>query len=283
MNLTVERIETTEKYSLNSQRAQRKIIMNFQLILVETRERAGLIRFNRRQQLNALNGAIMEELASACEMFDRDPNVGAIVITGDERAFAAGADIKEMAGASAVDMLLTDRISKWDRLRKINKPIIAAVSGFCLGGGCELAMACDMIVASESARFGQPEINLGVIPGAGGTQRLTRAVGKSIAMEMVLNGRFLTADEAIRFGLVGRVVPVEQYLSEALKLANEIAVRAPLAVRLGKEAVNHAFESFLADGLADERRAFYFLFSTADQKEGMQAFIDKRKPEWKGN
>ncbi|HLF01747.1 MAG TPA: enoyl-CoA hydratase-related protein, partial [Anaerolineales bacterium] len=241
------------------------------------------IRFNRPQQLNALNGAIMEELVNACEMFDKDSSVGAIVITGDERAFAAGADIKEMAGASAVDMLLTDRISKWDRLRKINKPIIAAVSGFCLGGGCELAMACDMIVASESARFGQPEINLGVIPGAGGTQRLTRAVGKSIAMEMVLNGRFLTADEAIRFGLVGRVVPVEQYLSEALKLANEIAVRAPLAVRLGKEAVNHAFESFLADGLADERRAFYFLFSTADQKEGMQAFIDKRKPEWKGN
>jgi enoyl-CoA hydratase len=256
--------------------------MDFQLILVETRERAGLIRFNRPQQLNALNGAIMTELVGACEMFDRDLNVGAIVITGDDRAFAAGADIKEMAEASAVDMLLTDRISLWDRLRKIHKPIIAAVSGFCLGGGCELAMACDMIVASESARFGQPEINLGVIPGAGGTQRLTRAVGKSIAMEMVLNGRFLTADEAYRLGLVCKVVPVEQCLSEALKLANEIAARAPLAVRLGKEAVNHAFESFLADGLADERRAFYFLFCTEDQKEGMQAFIDKRKPGWKG-
>jgi enoyl-CoA hydratase len=256
--------------------------MNFQLIVVETQGHAGLIKFNRPQQLNALNGAIMEELVSACEMFDGDSNVGAIVITGDERAFAAGADIKEMAGASAVDMLLNDRISKWDRLRKVKKPIIAAVSGFCLGGGCELAMTCDMIVASESARFGQPEINIGVIPGAGGTQRLTRAVGKPIAMEMVLNGRFLAADEAYGFGLVNRVVPVEQCLGEALKLANEISARAPLAVRLGKEAVNQAFESFLSDGLADERRAFYFLFSTSDQKEGMQAFIEKRKPEWTG-
>ena len=256
--------------------------MDFQLLLVETRERAGLIRFNRSQQMNALNGAIMGELVAACEQFDADPAIGAIVITGDERAFAAGADIKEMADASAVEMLISDRISKWDRLRKIKKPIIAAVSGFCLGGGCELAMACDMILASETARFGQPEINLGVIPGAGGTQRLTRAVGKSLAMEMVLNGRLLTADEAHRFGLASRVVPVEQCLGEALRLANEIAARAPLAVRLGKEAVNNAFESFLADGLADERRAFYFLFSSDDQKEGMKAFIEKRKPEWKG-
>jgi len=256
--------------------------MDFQLILVETHERVGLIRFNRPKQLNALNGAIMEELVAACEEFDRDTEVGAIVITGDERAFAAGADIKEMADASAVEMLLNDRISKWDRLRKIKKPILAAVSGFCLGGGCELAMACDMIVASESARFGQPEINLGVIPGAGGTQRLTRAVGKTIAMEMVLNARLLTAEEAARFGLVNRVTPVEQCLPEALKLANEIAARAPLAVRLGKEAVNNAFDSFLSDGLADERRAFYFLFSTEDQKEGMRAFIEKRPAGWKG-
>lgn len=256
--------------------------MDFQLILIETHDHVGLIKFNRPQQLNALNGAVMEELVSACELFDRDSNVGAIVITGDERAFAAGADIKEMAGASAVAMLLNDRISQWDRLRKVKKPLIAAVSGFCLGGGCELAMTCDLIVAAESARFGQPEINIGVIPGAGGTQRLTRAVGKTIAMEMVLNGRFLTADEAYRFGLVNRVVPVEQCLGEALKLANEIGARAPLAIRLGKEAVNQAFESFLSDGLADERRAFYFLFSTEDQKEGMQAFIEKRKPEWKG-
>lgn len=256
--------------------------MSADLILTETHEHAGLIKFNRPQQLNALNGAIMEALVTACEEFDRDPAIGAIVITGDERAFAAGADIKEMAEASAVQMLLDDRISKWDRLRKIRKPIIAAVSGFCLGGGCELAMACDMIVASESAKFGQPEINLGVIPGAGGTQRMTRAVGKTIAMEMVLNARLLTADEAARFGLVNRVVPIEQCLAEALKLANEIGARAPLAIRLGKEAVNNAFESFLADGLADERRAFYFLFSTADQKEGMQAFIEKRPAKWTG-
>ncbi len=256
--------------------------MDYKLILVETHDPVGLIRFNRPQQLNALNGEIMEELVTAAEAFDKNDAVGAIIITGDERAFAAGADIKEMADASAVEMLLADRISNWDRLRKVKKPVIAAVSGFCLGGGCELAMACDMIVASESARFGQPEINLGVIPGAGGTQRLTRAVGKVTAMEMVLNGRFLSADEAYRFGLINRVVPVEQYLGEALTLANEIAARAPLAVRLGKEAVNNAFESFLADGLADERRAFYFLFSTDDQKEGMKAFIDKRKPEWKG-
>ncbi len=256
--------------------------MDFQLIVVETHDRAGLIRFNRPQQLNALNGAVMDELVAACEMFDRDPELGAIVITGDERAFAAGADIKEMAGASPVDMLLDDRIGKWDRLRRIKKPLIAAVSGFCLGGGCELAMACDMILASESARFGQPEINLGVIPGAGGTQRLTRAVGKAIAMEVILNGRFLSADEAYRFGLVNRVVPAEQCLNEALKLANEVAARAPLAVRLGKEAVNNAFESFLADGLADERRAFYFLFSTEDQKEGMQGFLEKRRPGWRG-
>jgi enoyl-CoA hydratase len=252
------------------------------LIITETHNRAGLIKFNRPQQLNALNGAIMEALVMACESFDADVNIGAIVITGDERAFAAGADIKEMSDASAVEMLLTDRISKWDRLRKIKKPIIAAVSGFCLGGGCELAMACDMLVASESAKFGQPEINIGVIPGAGGTQRLTRAVGKTTAMEMVLNGRMLSASEASQYGLVNRVVPVEQYLNEALKLANEIAARAPLAVRLGKEAVNNAFESFLADGLSDERRAFYFLFSTDDQKEGMKAFIEKRKAEWKG-
>lgn len=258
------------------------MIPTFHHILTEIHDRVGLIRFNRPQQLNALNGAIMEELVSACELFDNDPAIGAIVITGDERAFAAGADIKEMADASAVDMLLTDRISKWDRLRKVKKPVIAAVSGFCLGGGCELAMACDLIVASESARFGQPEINLGVIPGAGGTQRLTRAVGKVIAMEMVLNGRLLSASEAYQFGLVNRVVPVEQCLPDALKLGNEIAARAPLAIRLGKEAVNNAFESFLADGLSDERRAFYFLFSTADQKEGMQAFIEKRKPNWKG-
>jgi enoyl-CoA hydratase len=216
------------------------------------------------------------------DAFDSDDDIGAIVITGSDRAFAAGADIKEMVDATAVDMLLTEPIGRWDSIRKINKPIIAAVSGWCLGGGNELAISCDMIIASESARFGQPEIDLGVIPGAGGTQRLTKAVGKAIAMEMVLNNRTLSAEEAHRFGLVNRVVPVEVYLEEALELAKEIASRAPLAIRMGKEMVNQSFETFLTEGLSDERRAFYFLFSSADQKEGMQAFIDKRDPSWEG-
>ncbi len=256
--------------------------MTYQFILTETHQNVGLVRLNRPKELNALNATLMEETMTALEAFDRDPAIGCMVLTGNERAFAAGADIKEMAGAGTVEMLLRDAISRWDRLRKIKKPVIAAVSGFCLGGGNELAMACDMIVASETARFGQPEINLGVMPGAGGTQRLTRAVGKAIAMEMALNARMLTADEAARFGLVNRVVPVEAYLDEALKLAQEIAARAPLAIRLAKESVNNAFETHLADGLADERRAFYMLFSTEDQKEGMAAFVEKRKAEWKG-
>ena len=248
----------------------------------EVRGRAGLVRLHRPAAMNALNTALMDELVQALESFDAAPEVGAIVITGDERAFAAGADIGEMAQASAVDMLLADRIARWDRMRRIRKPIVAAVSGWCLGGGNELAMACDLIVASETAKFGQPEINLGVMPGAGGTQRLTRAVGKALAMEMVLNNRTLSAQEALQAGLVNRVVPIEVYLDEAVRLANEIAGRAPLAVRLAKEAVNHAYESFLADGIADERRSFYFLFSTRDQKEGMQAFLEKRAPEWTG-
>jgi enoyl-CoA hydratase len=251
-------------------------------IRTETHGHVGVVTIHRPEAMNALNGVVMEELTQALEAFDTDPGVGAMVLTGDARAFAAGADIKEMAEATPVEMLTSDRIGKWDRLRKLHKPVVAAVSGWCLGGGNELAMACDMIVASETARFGQPEINLGVIPGAGGTQRLTRAVGKAIAMEMVLNNRTLTAEEARQSGLVNRVVPVEVFFEEAVRLAEEIAQRAPLAVRLGKEAVNHAFESFLADGIADERRAFYFLFSTQDQKEGMQAFVAKRKPEWKG-
>ena len=256
--------------------------MTYQFILTETHKNVGLVRFNRPKELNALNSVLMEELIAAVEAFDQDPAIGCLVITGDERAFAAGADIREMAGASTVEMLTRDAISRWDRLRKIRKPVIAAVSGYCLGGGNELAMACDMIVASETARFGQPEINIGVMPGAGGTQRLTRAVGKALAMEMVLNGRMLTAEEALRFGLVNRVAPVEVYLDEALALAQSIAGRAPIAIRLAKEAVNNAFETYLADGLADERRAFYVLFSTEDQKEGMAAFVEKRKAEWQG-
>ncbi len=256
--------------------------MTYSAIKTEVHDRVGLIQINRPKALNALNATVMQELSTALEDFDADPDIGAIVLTGDERAFAAGADIKEMAGASAVDMIKADRIAIWDRIRNIKVPVIAAVSGWCLGGGHELAMGCDMIVASETAIFGQPEINLGVIPGAGGTQRLTRAVGKALAMEMVLNNRNLSADEALRYGLVNRVAPVELYLENAIQLANEIAERAPLAIRFGKEAINNAFESFLADGIADERRSFYFLFSTEDQKEGMQAFEEKRPAEWKG-
>jgi enoyl-CoA hydratase len=256
--------------------------MSYTTIETEVRDRVGLIRLNRPDALNALNSVLMSELTDALIAHDLNPDIGAMVITGNEKAFAAGADIKEMADASSVDMLTRDHISIWDRIQDIKKPIIAAVSGWCLGGGNELAMICDIVVASESAKFGQPEINLGIIPGAGGTQRLTHAVGKTIAMEMVLNNRTLSAKEAYRFGLVSRVVPVESYLDEAMQLAAEIAARAPIAVRLGKEAVNHAFESFLSEGVADERRAFYFLFSTDDQKEGMKAFVEKRKPDWRG-
>ncbi len=256
--------------------------MDYTLILSSIVERAGLIQINRPQQLNALNAVVMEELAEALEEWDRSEQVGCIVITGNQRAFAAGADIKEMADATAVEMLQRDSIARWDRIRKIKKPVIAAVSGFCLGGGCELAMACDLIVASESAQFGQPEINIGVIPGAGGTQRLTRALGKSKAMELILTGRYLSAREAEQFGLAARVVPVEVYLDEALKLANEIAARPPLAVRFAKEAINHAFETPLSEGLEFERRLFYFTFATEDQKEGMRAFIEKRQAEWTG-
>ena len=256
--------------------------MTYQLIVTERHEKVGLVRLNRPKALNALNQELMAELMDALRTFDADATIGAMVITGNERAFAAGADIKEMVEATPVEMLRADPIRSWDRLREIKKPVIAAVSGWCLGGGNELAMACDMIVAAESAKFGQPEINLGVIPGAGGTQRLTRAVGKALAMEMILNNRTLSAQEAYQFGLVNRVVPQERYLEEALKLAGEIAARAPVAVRLAKEAVNYAYESFLEDGVAAERRLFYFLFSTEDQKEGMRAFMEKRPAEWKG-
>ena len=256
--------------------------MIYETILLKTQDRVGLIRFNRPKALNALNGTLLHELMAALERLDADDRIGAMVITGNEKAFAAGADIKQMSQASLVEMLKSDFIPAFDRIRGIKKPIIAAVSGWVLGGGCELAMSCDMIVASETAKFGQPEINLGVIPGAGGTQRLTLAVGKAIAMEMVLNNRMLSAEEAHHYGLVNRVVSVDAYLDEALQLAAEIAVRAPLAVQFGKAAVNQAFELSLNDGLAAERSAFYTLFATDDQKEGMAAFIEKRQPEWKG-
>lgn len=254
----------------------------YENILTETRDRVGLVRLNRPKALNALSHALLTELMDALAAFDLDPAIGAIVLTGDERLFAAGADIKEMASASPIEMLKSDRTAIFERIMQVKKPLIAAVSGWCLGGGNELALACDMVVASETAKFGQPEINIGVIPGAGGTQRLARAVGKAIAMEMVLNNRTLSAEEALHFGLVNRVVPRERYLEEALALAAEIAARAPLAVRLGKQAVNLAFESFLSAGLADERRLFYFLFASQDQKEGMAAFAEKRPPQWQG-
>lgn len=256
--------------------------MSYENILTRVEGRAGIVQLNRPKALNALNRELMTELMTALEAFDADPAVGCMVVAGSPRAFAAGADIKEMATATPATMMTNSFIDLWDRLRHIGKPVIAAVSGFALGGGCELAMACDLIIASETAQFGQPEINLGVIPGAGGTQRMTLAVGKGLAMEMVLNGRTLSAEEALRHGLVNRVYPVEVYLEEAVRLANEIAARAPLAVRLAKEAVNAVFEMPLSAGLAHERRLFYLLFSTEDQKEGMDAFVNKRKAQWQG-
>jgi len=254
------------------------------LVLVERDEarRVALVRLNRPKQLNALNGPTMDALCEALEKLDRDEAVRVIVVTGSERAFAAGADIGEMSGASPIDMLRTNRIAQWDRVRKITKPVIAAVAGWCLGGGCELAMALDIIIAAESARFGQPEIKIGVMPGAGGTQRLPRAIGKSKAMEMILTGEPITAAEAERIGLVSRVVTDELLVEDALALAAEIAKRAPLALRLAKESVNAAFEMGLTDGLAHERRLFYLLFSSDDQKEGMTAFLEKRDPNFKG-
>jgi len=255
------------------------------LILVERDEerRVALLRFNRPKQLNALNGQVMDELCSALEALDREDAIRVLVVTGDERAFAAGADIGEMAEASPIDMLRTNRIAQWDRVRRIGKPVIAAVAGWCLGGGCELAMALDLIVAAESARFGQPEINIGVIPGAGGTQRLPRAVGKSVAMEMILTGEPIDAREAHRLGLVARVVPNELLVEDSLALAAKIATKSPLALRLAKEAVNAAYEMSLTDALAHERRLFYLLFASDDQKEGMAAFLEKREPDFKGS
>jgi enoyl-CoA hydratase len=254
------------------------------LVIVERdgARRIALVMFNRPKQLNALNGQVMDALCDALELLDRDEGVRAIVVTGSERAFAAGADIGEMAEASPIDMLRTNRIAQWDRVRRISKPIIAAVAGWCLGGGCELAMALDMIIAAESARFGQPEIKIGVMPGAGGSQRLPRAIGKSKAMEMILLGEPIGAAEAERIGLVSRVVPDEVLVEDAMSLAAEIAKRPPLAVRLAKESVNAAYEMSLTDGLAHERRLFYLLFSSEDQKEGMAAFLEKREPDFTG-
>lgn len=256
--------------------------MKYEMILTEIRSRVGLITLNRPQAMNALNNQLMREVMDALDAFDKNDAIGVMVITGNEKAFAAGADIKEMADKSIQQMMDRDHVAVFGRIRTIRKPVIAAVSGWALGGGCEIALSCDMIVASDSAKFGQPEITIGVIPGAGGTQRLTRAVGKALTMEMILNNRALTAQEAYQFGLVNRVVPVEGYLGEALKLADEIASRAPLAVRAAKKMINQAYERTLAEGLEVEKQEFYNLFASEDQKEGMRAFIEKRKPEWKG-
>lgn len=256
--------------------------MTYTTILTEIRGRAGLVTLNRPKAMNAFNTLMLKELFDALELFDQNDAVGAMVVTGNEQAFAAGADIKEMAELSSVDIINEGRVELWDRILPLKKVVIAAVSGWALGGGCEFAISCDMLVASETARFGQPEITIGVIPGAGGTQRLARLLGKPLAMEMVINNRTLTAAEALQFGLVNRVVPVDRYLDEAVALAEEVASRAPLAVRMAKDSVNAAFETTLTEGLKAEKRNFYPLFSTEDQKEGMKAFVEKRKANWKG-
>ncbi|MCU0397309.1 MAG: enoyl-CoA hydratase-related protein [Cyclobacteriaceae bacterium] len=257
--------------------------MEFIKVTEQYQPAIALIQLNRPKELNALNKQLMEEVRDALQQLDKNDQVRVIIITGNEQAFAAGADIKQMADKSAIDMLLIDQFSTWDQIRKTKKPIIAAVSGFALGGGCEFAMTCDMIIASETAKFGQPEIKLGTIPGAGGTQRLTKAVGKAKAMELILTGRFISAEEARFYGLVNKVVPVEMYLEEAVTLAKEIASMSPVAVQLAKEAINRSFETQLDEGLAFERKNFYLTFASADQKEGMQAFVEKRKPEFKGH
>jgi len=254
-------------------------------VKVTSRYEAGiaLVELNRPRELNSLNLQVMQELRDSLISLDYDRHVRVIIITGNDQAFAAGADIKQMADKGAIDMLKIDQFKTWDQIRKIQKPLIAAVSGFALGGGCELAMACDIIVASESARFGQPEIKIGVMPGAGGTQRLTRVIGKARAMEMVLTGKFISAEEALSYGLVNKVVPVESYLGEARKIASIIAKMPPMAVRLAKESVNRAYETHLDEGLHFERKNFYLLFASEDQKKGMRAFINKEDPEFTGN
>jgi enoyl-CoA hydratase len=252
------------------------------LILVERDEAVAVVRLNRPEQLNALSEPLMEELVSALRALDEDEAVRCIVLAGSERAFAAGADVAELAQASPIELYYARRVERWDAIRTLWTPLVAAVSGYCLGGGCELALSCDLIVASETARFGQPETGLGIIPGAGGTQRFTRATGKAVAMDVILSGRLLTADEALTAGLVARVVAREAWLDEAKRVARDIASKPPVATRLAKEAVDRSFEGSLSLGLEYERRLLYLAFASEDAREGLRAFVEKRRPEFRG-
>jgi enoyl-CoA hydratase len=255
--------------------------MNPETIIVETRGRVGVITLNRPQSLNALNAKLMAELSAAIDAFEADASVGCVVITGSEKAFAAGADIKEMAGKSFLDVFYGDFCADWHRVAHARKPTVAAVAGYALGGGCELAMLCDIIIAADNAKFGQPEIKLGVIPGIGGTQRLTRAVGKAKAMDLILTGRMMDAAEAERSGLVSRVVPADKLMEDAMKTAETIAGMSLPVVMMAKESLNRAFETTLAEGVRFERRVFHAMFALEDQKEGMAAFAEKRPPQFK--
>ncbi|HVQ82791.1 MAG: enoyl-CoA hydratase [Pseudolabrys sp.] len=255
--------------------------MTYQNIVVEAKGRVGIIRLNRPQALNALNKALIDELTKVVDAFDADDKIGCMLITGNEKAFAAGADIKEMADKPFIEAYLGDFVSNWNAVAKARKPVVAAVAGFALGGGCELAMQSDIVIAADTAKFGQPEIKLGVIPGIGGTQRLAHAVGKAKAMDLILTGRMMDATEAERSGLVARVVPAANLMDEAMKVAETIANMSLPSVLAGKEAINRAFESGLSEGMAFERRIFHSLFATEDQKEGMKAFVEKRAPKWK--
>ena len=252
------------------------------LVLVERDDPVAVVLLNRPAQLNALSDELMDELVTALRELDADEAVRCIVLGGSERAFAAGADIGELAESSAIELYYARRVERWDAIRNLWTPLVAAVSGYCLGGGCELAMSCDLIVASETARFGQPETGLGIIPGAGGTQRLTRAVGKTLAMDVILSGRQLSAREALAAGLVARVVAREAWLDEAKRVARDIATKGPVATRLAKEAVDRAYETTLGLGLEYERRALYLAFASEDAKEGLEAFVEKRKPRFEG-
>jgi enoyl-CoA hydratase len=252
------------------------------IVLVEREGAVGVVLMNRPKQLNALSGELMGAVVAALQDLDADPEIRCIVLGGSERVFAAGADIAELAAGTPITLYENKRLDQWDVIRNLRTPLVAAVSGYCLGGGCELAMVCDLIVASETATFGQPEINLGVIPGAGGTQRLTRAVGKSLAMDAILSGRFLRADEALRAGLVARVVAREAWLEESKRVAREIASKSPVALRLATEAVEAAFESPLSVGVEYERRSFYLARASEDATEGLNAFVEKRKPDFTG-